>query len=281
MRRVVSAVFLVIVLGILFLCGFLLSLGDLIGSSRNLDSFTEIRRLRSEGVLPSGGACRNAGVSVAGNPFYGWPLRERVCDWNAVSALYCSPYYGLKRGERVDLEKRKPHWGMDFAWYGITGEEVVATGYGVVVQSVKNDQWNYGMGNFVQVRATFPICEMEYEVDIDGDGRIDMETCEYGCETDFGVDLDKDGFISPRFCGDFTEWYASYFHLLDVAVSAGFFVRPGDVLGYVGDTGNSSGPHLHYQINQGRFSFSQAGAVDPLPTLGCGWTWEEGIARRK
>lgn len=39
-----------------------------------------------------------------------------------------------------------------------------------------------------------------------------------------------------------------YAHLSRVAVAAGDKVRKGDIIGYVGSTGRSTGPHLHYEV---------------------------------
>lgn len=50
----------------------------------------------------------------------------------------------------------------------------------------------------------------------------------------------------------------SYSHLSGMAVSAGARVRRGDVVGYVGSSGFSTGPHLHFEVRKhGR-------PVDPL-----------------
>ena len=51
-------------------------------------------------------------------------------------------------------------------------------------------------------------------------------------------------------CGDV---YAGFAHLAtgSVAVEAGQQVRVGEVLGRVGDTGNSTAPHLHFQLMDG------------------------------
>jgi murein DD-endopeptidase MepM/ murein hydrolase activator NlpD len=73
------------------------------------------------------------------------------------------------------------------------------------------------------------------------------------------------------------EWYSSYgmfvsiehgadletryAHMSRIAVAAGERVRKGDVIGYVGSTGRSTGPHLHYEVRV-------AGqAVNPVPYM--------------
>jgi murein DD-endopeptidase MepM/ murein hydrolase activator NlpD len=43
-------------------------------------------------------------------------------------------------------------------------------------------------------------------------------------------------------------WESTYAHLSSFAVESGQFVNEGDVLGYSGNTGNSTGPHLHFEI---------------------------------
>ena len=51
---------------------------------------------------------------------------------------------------------------------------------------------------------------------------------------------------------------AMYAHMSGFAVSAGETVNKGDVVGYVGSTGDSTGAHLHFGVLSGG-SF-----VDPL-----------------
>lgn len=46
------------------------------------------------------------------------------------------------------------------------------------------------------------------------------------------------------------HYKTGYSHLKDFAVQDGQAVRRGDVIGYVGSTGQSSGPHLDYQVWQ-------------------------------
>jgi hypothetical protein len=58
-------------------------------------------------------------------------------------------------------------------------------------------------------------------------------------------------------------WCATYMHLSSVLVEPGSSVSAGQVLGEIGNTGNSTGAHLHYQIND-----PNGGTVDPAPTMG-------------
>ena len=52
-----------------------------------------------------------------------------------------------------------------------------------------------------------------------------------------------------------------YAHLSRLAVAAGDTVRKGDLIGYVGSTGRSTGPHLHYEVRV------DGVAVNPIPYM--------------
>lgn len=48
---------------------------------------------------------------------------------------------------------------------------------------------------------------------------------------------------------DHGSYYGTlYAHMSEVIVSEGQFVKQGDVIGYVGSTGDSTGPHLHFEV---------------------------------
>jgi murein DD-endopeptidase MepM/ murein hydrolase activator NlpD len=52
-----------------------------------------------------------------------------------------------------------------------------------------------------------------------------------------------------------------YAHMSRLAVAAGQHVRKGEIIGYVGSTGRSTGPHLHYEVRVG------GQAVNPIPYM--------------
>jgi murein DD-endopeptidase MepM/ murein hydrolase activator NlpD len=65
----------------------------------------------------------------------------------------------------------------------------------------------------------------------------------------------------------------SYSHMSRLAVEPGTFVRQGDLIGYVGSSGLSTGPHLHYEVlrngvavNPMGVRFAAAPTVDPAMT---------------
>ncbi|WP_329378959.1 LysM peptidoglycan-binding domain-containing M23 family metallopeptidase [Streptomyces sp. NBC_01716] len=58
--------------------------------------------------------------------------------------------------------------------------------------------------------------------------------------------------------------YSQYGHLSSLSVSAGQRVAGGDQIGLSGSTGNSTGPHLHFEIRTGP---SYGSDVDPLAYL--------------
>ncbi len=55
-----------------------------------------------------------------------------------------------------------------------------------------------------------------------------------------------------------------FMHMNKRSVQAGDMVKQGQKLGEVGSTGNSSGPHIHWQVNKGTSYASNNQAIDPL-----------------
>lgn len=61
-------------------------------------------------------------------------------------------------------------------------------------------------------------------------------------------------------------------HLSGVAVASGEAVRRGEPIGWVGSTGNSSGPHLHFEVDAG------GRPVNPCPLFPSGYLRPAGVA---
>ena len=54
---------------------------------------------------------------------------------------------------------------------------------------------------------------------------------------------------------------SSYCHLSEILTEEGKEVKAGDVIGLVGSTGWSTGPHLHFEIRE------KGKSIDPLTVL--------------
>jgi|HigsolmetaAR206D_1030411.scaffolds.fasta_scaffold00212_5 murein DD-endopeptidase MepM/ murein hydrolase activator NlpD len=87
------------------------------------------------------------------------------------------------------------------------------------------------------------------------------------------LSCDVDGYPGKGGCG----WFVDILHADDVItrychmvrkpmVKQNDTVRAGQVIGLVGSSGNSSGPHLHFEVHLNR-DRSSRGAIDPVPFM--------------
>jgi murein DD-endopeptidase MepM/ murein hydrolase activator NlpD len=75
------------------------------------------------------------------------------------------------------------------------------------------------------------------------------------------VNFDATGFGNYVVIRHKHGFYTRYGHLLSFRVKTGDRVEQGDVIGYIGNTGRSTGPHLHYEVHIG------SDIVDPFKFL--------------
>jgi murein DD-endopeptidase MepM/ murein hydrolase activator NlpD len=73
--------------------------------------------------------------------------------------------------------------------------------------------------------------------------------------------FDRDGFGNNIIIRHRHGFFTRYAHLLSFRVQVGQRVQQGDVIGYIGNTGLSTGPHLHYEVHIG------SDVVDPYNYL--------------
>lgn len=129
-------------------------------------------------------------------------------------------------GSAFRTADRPTHDGIDFPTYKNKPIYAVADGRVIVVEC----------------NASTNNC------DVDGSPQV------YGCG--WYVEIEHAGRIVTRYC-----------HMVRrPSVNVGQQVKAGQVIGYVGSSGNSSGPHLHFEVHV-RGDRSSAGAVDPVPFL--------------
>lgn len=142
----------------------------------------------------------------------------RPVDSNAIN--YGLTYYPFGSDGPEDENPLRVHHGIDMA--NPVGESVRAAGSGTVV-------WASGTG-------------LREE---DGSGSF-QNTPSYGnavvIEHDFG------------YRGQ--PLYTLYAHLSAVLIERGAYVRAGDIIGLIGDTGRTSGPHVHFEVRVGENAYA-------------------------
>jgi hypothetical protein len=61
-----------------------------------------------------------------------------------------------------------------------------------------------------------------------------------------------------------TQWQTVYAHMSSRSANVGQSVTTGQTLGYMGNTGQSGGQHLHFEVHNGAWNESKSNAVNPI-----------------
>ncbi|WP_369901017.1 SH3 domain-containing protein [Bacillus manliponensis] len=109
--------------------------------------------------------------------------------------------------------------------------------------------------------------EMHYGLDIAASGTVPIRAAASGTvvKSYYSQSYGNVVFLSHTIQGKlYTTVYA---HMSDRAVNVGDTVASGQFLGNMGNTGNSYGQHLHFELHNGEWNYAKTNAVDPLPYL--------------
>jgi len=149
-------------------------------------------------------------------------------------------YAGIDRGGKPRTQLMR--WGKDGRFYEASGvgeqrrgllapvPGAITSGFGMRRHPILGYRRMHAGMDF-RARYGTPIVAVS-------DGRVSAAGRAGGCG--IAVRLEHGGGLSTRYC-----------HMSRMAVSPGQQVRRGQVIGYVGSSGLSTGPHLHYEMYRG------------------------------
>ena len=100
--------------------------------------------------------------------------------------------------------------------------------------------------------------EQHTGIDIDINAGTDVKAAADGIISKVGTDERFGNYIIISHNEQFTTCYA---HLEQATKQEGESVKQGDIIGIAGNTGNTTGPHLHFEIRKGEKR------VNPIPFL--------------
>lgn len=161
----------------------------------------------SSGSSSSGSSSSGSSSSGSGSSDSGSGSSEVVVPSGSGFA-WPTPGFTYLSSEWYEDRAVYNHGGIDIAGSGIMGTPVVAAADGVVIDSYSGCTHNWG------------------------------KSYSCGCGGGYG------NYVMISHSGGKMTVYG---HLTSLTVSTGQTVSRGQVIGYVGSTGNSTGPHLHYE----------------------------------
>jgi murein DD-endopeptidase MepM/ murein hydrolase activator NlpD len=194
---------------------------------------TEVLGTYQSRLPPTGSAITNIIVTYVGaittgaDAWYsfGWSYSYRYGDPTAVAdgSQYALPFYGTysvgqgNGGSYSHNVGSTSQYAIDFSLPSNTAVRAARAGY---VSMIQEDQYM----NYATACGT----------DLSGCGNV------VGAQANYVYVIHTDGTM------------AIYIHLIQngAAVSEGQYISVGDLVGYSGNTGNSTGPHLHFAVHK-------------------------------
>ena len=87
----------------------------------------------------------------------------------------------------------------------------------------------------------------------------------YVIHSGYGINGSYMGYGNVVLIAHYNGLYTVYGHMSSRVATEGSTVKQGQVIGYVGSTGNSTGPHLHFEVRTGNGTYSER--VNPIGYL--------------
>lgn len=160
-----------------------------------------------------------------------------------------------------DLQKQEEEYAANYAYYKAEEDRISAELQAYVEELQKQQQTVYYGGAFIWPldgftnvssgfgnRVLYGVADFHRGLDIVADGGTPIHACNGGTVLRSEYHYSWGNYVLIDHGGGLCTLYA---HMTATAVSAGATVSQGDVIGYVGQTGNAYGNHLHleYWIN--------------------------------
>ncbi|MCP8968126.1 SH3 domain-containing protein [Ectobacillus ponti] len=105
---------------------------------------------------------------------------------------------------------------------------------------------------------------MHYGIDIAKAGTVEVKAAAAGtvCKSYYSNSYGNVVFVAHRLNG--TLYTTVYAHLKSRSVNVGQQVQQGQLLGYMGNTGDATGQHLHFELHKGEWTSGKTNALNPL-----------------
>ncbi|MCB0064859.1 MAG: M23 family metallopeptidase, partial [Caldilineaceae bacterium] len=184
--------------------------------------------LRIPSLPPAGDGLTNALQSDGSQDFLSWMLEQPVNTSPFLALAVGGPFAHQLSTKRAELERA-----------------TVATNQPGVVP----ENWPYGSGTFTWPLAGWLTQGYRYDhraIDVAAPLGTAVTAADRGVVIRAG--WNNQGYGNFVVIDHNIDYVTLYAHLSEIFVTEGEIVAQGDIIGKVGSTGNSTGPHLHFEI---------------------------------